>query len=717
MKHGILSLFFLVGLLIPPYPGSAQSASPTVPSCPILIVVIDKIESSTFYHSRLPHLQRLFSESSLGLMNLRSGSGYGSNRGYLTLGFGGRAPTESTLGGVFQSHEQVEQGLAGEYLKWIFGKPVTVRNSLVVPEIGLFHNQTKTSPFPIYPGMLGSTLRKAGWTTAVLGNSDSIGWVERSAGMILMDRRGRLDAGRVERVTNQVDPKFPYLLCFNREYVVRELVQILRQKSLVIVEFGDFARLDRYREAIKPSQYQRNLTAAWKRLDDFIGEILVRWSPQDIKLMLITPSLSKEAIVKQSFLGPIAVRGKSFPPNSILTSASTRWNGLVANVDVVPTLIEMTGSASLTVWTGRPFVAKLKSNALRTIQNLNGSIILSLRNRRAILDVYIYIISAVWLGWLLTIRSRFGFSIQYPLLVLGIVPLGMLLFRFLPTFLWNLWGFLFSGLLLGFVFYTVPDLKRRWLWIAGITWLVLTLDQMTGWGLIRFSPLGYSPAGGSRYYGIGNEFVGIYLATALVVGEYWRTKTGNLLTTGVVFSLTLFVLGWPKFGADFGGVLAAIVGFGYYISRYWKWRWNNLKTFGWIAGIIIAVILITYADSFRDSGTQSHIGRYLGMLESHRGFNEGFQMIVRKVGMNIKLINNSSWTRILILALVIGILHRNLGGGAIAPEHLKIVWKSLLITGVTALVFNDSGIIAFAICMAWSFSYFLSINRQTKTEV
>ena len=54
------------------------------------------------------------------------------------------------------------------------------------------------------------------------------------------------------------------------------------------------------------------------------------------------------------------------------------------------------------------------------------------------------------------------------------------------------------------------EIVKVWLY-SMITVLLLIIDQITGAHLISCSPLGYDLINGSRYYGIGNEYMGILL--------------------------------------------------------------------------------------------------------------------------------------------------------------------------------------------------------------
>src|SRR5262249_33492912 len=93
------------------------------------------------------------------------------------------------------------------------------------------------------------------------------------------------------------------------------------------------------------------------------------------------------------------------------------------------------------------------------------------------------------------------------------------------------------------------------------------LAEVAPWGrALSGSILGYSLALGARYYGIGNEWMGVLtgsvLAALLIAREYvprpWlRAWPG--LCAGVML-LLLCILGLPWAGAKFGGMLTAGVG-------------------------------------------------------------------------------------------------------------------------------------------------------------
>src|SRR5690606_17730430 len=78
------------------------------------------------------------------------------------------------------------------------------------------------------------------------------------------------------------------------------------------------------------------------------------------------------------------------------------------------------------------------------------------------------------------------------------------------------------------------------------------------------SPLGYSLVGGARYYGIGNEFMGILLGAAVValggmLQRFHVSRRPATLMMAAGLAGLVVVLGASRMGANFGGALAAAV--------------------------------------------------------------------------------------------------------------------------------------------------------------
>ena len=44
---------------------------------------------------------------------------------------------------------------------------------------------------------------------------------------------------------------------------------------------------------------------------------------------------------------------------------------------------------------------------------------------------------------------------------------------------------------------------------------------------MRYSPLGYDPVGGARFYGIGNEYMGVLVGSSILAWALWAGKKAS----------------------------------------------------------------------------------------------------------------------------------------------------------------------------------------------
>src|SRR6202041_902106 len=96
---------------------------------------------------------------------------------------------------------------------------------------------------------------------------------------------------------------------------------------------------------------------------------------------------------------------------------------------------------------------------------------------------------------------------------------------------------------------------------------VLGLDLMTGSRLPLETPFGLSVTEAGRFYGIGNEALGIYGITALFAAAWLalvalrRRPSSRRLALAAVAAVAVFAVfasGWPGFGDKAGGTIAMV---------------------------------------------------------------------------------------------------------------------------------------------------------------
>lgn len=267
---------------------------------------------------------------------------------------------------------------------------------------------------------------------------------------------------------------------------------------------------------------------------------------------------SPEAPRGSSGLTPLAIEG----PGGILFSPATRTAGLVTSADLAPTLLdrlgverppEMQGSAA-TVREGSPERAERLAERLSFV-DLERSAVWS------ILGVFGAL--ALLVGGLLGGRR----GLRFALLFAGSLPAGALLAAAFPLTGTVQVAALTAGLAGALAFGCVRLLRWPAGPLAGVclaTAALVAADAAAGGALMRFSTLGYNPAFGTRFYGIGNEYAAVLIG-ALAVGlgalAAQRRKLPVWLLAAVV-GLAVVVLGAPAMGGDVGGSLAAGAGLG-----------------------------------------------------------------------------------------------------------------------------------------------------------
>ncbi len=239
--------------------------------------------------------------------------------------------------------------------------------------------------------------------------------------------------------------------------------------------------------------------------------------------------------------------------------------------------------------------------------------------------------------------------------------------------------------------------------VGAATSLVLILDILTGAELIKTSILGYDAISGSRFYGIGNEYMGILIGSAaLFVASVYQLELNkksliSVLSLGFfVFIIYLFLS--PRWGANFGGSLTALAAFTVTFLGLEEGKLNK-KSITRAAGIMALFMLSLVALNYRVEGAMvSHVGNALNLIMSG-GMEEIFNMVSRKGAMNIMLLRYSLWSRILLvfLGLLIILLYQPPGLLKKITKKYNKLFKGFagIISGsVVAILVNDSGVVA-----------------------
>ena len=222
-----------------------------------------------------------------------------------------------------------------------------------------------------------------------------------------------------------------------------------------------------------------------------------------------------------------------------------------------------------------------------------------------------------------------------------------------------------TGILLFYWPVRLKNSRGSWVLLGLITVLALLLDTLSGSNLQKFSLLGYDPIVGARYYGLGNEYMGVLIGSALLgsltmvegipakilpaTGVEGKKGRATALAVFFIYLFVVFLLSSPQFGANFGGTLTAAVTFGA--------AWAGLGgspgrkadlpvTIGYF--LLVALLLLVALNYWGWSGLASHVGR-LG--EQWRGNLGTFWETVGRKAARTGLIRYSIWSRALVVLL------------------------------------------------------------------
>lgn len=700
----------------------------------LIMLVVDRLGFAEMRSGAGPVLRSLLDSGIVSLMNVRSGRS-GSESGYLSLGAGSRASSGPEGNRAYSRDEEVEGYPAGT----LFERYTGIRP---VGEIFHLHalslqEKNKDLPYPVTVGLLGQLLAEAGLQAAVVGHADAAG-SGRGAVMIAMNSTGEVPLGAAGFDVVIDDPLSPYGLRTDAELFGAAVERYLREAQLVVADYGDLSRLDQYWAQLSPGRRGELFAAAMANLDSVLEKFLPLLN-EDTMLMVVTPSPPASRPGGGEQLVPFLMIWPQGPGPGLLNSPATRREGLITNTDVAPMVYSFLRGEALTASGGQGIVVTASPDPSGYLERFASQSQQVFQLRPPVVKGFILALVVVLPAGLAGLVSRLSLVKRLFFILEGLmlVPLTLLLLpglaRFTPlSYFWTAVVIVGGTLLLLLILY---PLKRKglplfWTSVGLITAVALLVDMLTGAGLQQASFLGYDPIGGARYYGIGNEYMGALVGSAVLgtvtlagifdqhdsPGEESRPALGRLkrftplhLAILLFYGLIIFLLASPRFGANLGGTLAAAVAFGA--------AWAGLSGFlekgrtlplALTVSIFLsfALVLLWTLNLLWPSALSSHLGQF-GETVRSRGLEGLWETVLRKINMNWRLFRYSIWSRafVTLLGLLVVLFFYPIG----ILKHLKEE-QPYLINGAaaalagstTALLANDSGIVAAAMVLLYA---------------
>ncbi|HEY8392922.1 MAG TPA: hypothetical protein VIL83_09360 [Capillibacterium sp.] len=636
--YGLLLVFILYVC----FPFSVAGAPP---GAKLILVNLTRVAFPDFDTGDYPYLQRLLTEGQIGLVSVRVAGKLTPEKVYQKVGMSASDPLNE---GFF-------------------------------PE----------------PGLIGTALRQVGKRTAFFGNADLPWKTNRTAKLMISDDRGQVDREVADRRVLTADPEFPFGFRTDYHKLEEFVLASLPQTDLILVETGDLERLEGYRGLMPEERWGVLRAQSLARIDAFLGRLRAVAPPGTIIAVFSATPSSADTGNELPFLSLLLDR-KNEPPG-LLTFPSTREPGLLTIGDLAALwfrLVNDTGTE-----TGSP---RVTAGSWPELAAKSCYWWINLRQREIVLRVYLYFLILLLLLALFlpfTPWRRWLFLIRTLLPALAFLPLTLLLIAAFKITSWPLLVMalvLLTGALWAFACRLFSNRVRAYRALLISTALAILVDLVSGSNLMRLSLLGPSPVLGLRFYGLGNEYLGIFLATFLMGSSAFLTHGAARQWNGALLGVITFLLFSSAGGANFGGGMALAYA-AWLVGRCQQKatiRRNLLLFFSTLAG---GFSLQTF---WPGAGGTTHLHNALRLFKAG-AWQQILTIALRKLRMNLELINYSPWGYVLLFCFILFLLGFWLAEKTAWFQRRKTRWPwwGALITvrtGVMAFFANDSGIVVLA---------------------
>ncbi|RNB55721.1 hypothetical protein EDM57_14605 [Brevibacillus gelatini] len=675
---------------------------------------------------RLPPVDKWIGEAAAGALSIRTPGPRTAANGYLLMGSGTQALYTERSGTAYHPQEALSpKETAGERMQELGGYQAQdlARSAIVFPGIFRLHEDNRDKPYSSRLGLLGTTLAAHKIRVASYGNGDVAEVRQRHAVLFAMDQEGRVPAGDVSGKNTLPAQGYPYGVKTNYDYL-REQIQADRTSGLIAVQLSDLSRLYQLGPDMEPGQFARQYQRVLHDLAQFLDGLLsVRGQNQLV--MLVSPAVNPTAAKEKALLLPLL--SWSGEGKGLLTSATTRQSGLVSGLDVLPTVLS---------WLDLPVPKGLAGHVMHSVEGGTLPLLLhqvenihhTYATRSSVLYTYVMLqivtLAFAALLWLWGRRkegaglSRLRRGVRLALLALLWFPCLLLAESLLD---WRVHGsvvlgaIIMAGLAAAF-WQENHSFARITLTTSAVTVAALLLDGWSGATLMRQSFLGYDPVIGARFYGLGNEYEGVLIGgTIMLIAslyQLYREKSRTLPGTSLlvpavsvaICAVVLYYMVAPDLGTDAGGFLAGLVGFFVAFSRLHGWRIGKKGLLLLAGGLMLGVIGLM-AVSLVSEKPPTHVGRVAQQMVAGE-WADVWQMVERKLAMNLRLIRVSIWSKVFAVSLIVlGLLalknDRFLRHLAQDTPYLVNGFAGVIAGALAGLALNDSGIVTAATCISF----------------
>ena len=533
-------------------------------------------------------------------------------------------------------------------------------------------------------GLMADALRRAGVRTALIGDADGDDTgLYRPAELCLPRPNVVREGGEM------ADP----LACGGEGEDPARLWAVTQaafsNADLVVIHFGDFARIERENERgfLLPAAYRQHREQALAALNAYLGHVTDGFHGP-IWVVVPTPPLLPDS--SWNSLTPFLTLNTG-PLNS-LTSDTTQTPGLIAARDIAPTVLAALGVSAPYQMTGAPVhPATVPGTAPARLDRL---VRLNQEAQDAIfwavgLVAGTIVFSGLFLYQTGRMTGRRAKLACCGLRILSAWPLALLLAPLAGPHTVTQYLVIIAACVGLLALLPSPSA------VFSLTALVLVGDGLTGTHLVSNSALSEYALSGIRFYGIGNEYMGVLIGAALLMCT--SAPASGKWGMGLWLAFVTFVLSFPAFGAKAGGAVTATATFvvAWRLLTERPVRWTHLVgsialgfalVFLWAGFSHVLHLRRTHLETAADALGQGRFGYIAGVS-------------LRKMGLAVRVALHPGTLLGLLAFAGLGFAIRRLLWRQVTvylsdkPREAAVL-KAGLWGCLVALLFNDSGIVA-----------------------
>jgi hypothetical protein len=193
--------------------------------------------------------------------------------------------------------------------------------------------------------------------------------------------------------------------------------------------------------------------------------------------------------------------------------------------------------------------------------------------------------------------------------------------------------------------------------VCAVTLAVIGIDVITGSRLQLGAPFGLSLVEAGRFYGVGNNALGVYAVVGILTAA-WAATAGHSRRAAVAAASavalgTVIASGWPGFGAKVGGTIAMVPAFLVLLAAIGRVRITMRRGLLIAGSGIVLVTAFAVLDYLVPAIGPSHQGAFVGQV-LHGG---ALGTLHRKIGSNLHSLTETWFTPVVpVVAVVTGLM-------------------------------------------------------------